>query len=85
MRNMWYRHASYYIQACTFPHIAGHEISGFLQDGTPVAIEPLNYCGSCAECKQGKYNLCSSEEFDILGATTDGGMTEKMLFLIIVL
>ena len=61
------------------PHIAGHEISGFLQDGTPVAIEPLNYCGSCAECKQGKYNLCSSEEFDIIGATTDGGMTEKML------
>ena len=59
------------------PHIAGHEISG--QDGTPVAIEPLKYCGSCDECKQGKYNLCSSEEFDILGATTDGGMTEKML------
>ena len=24
------------------PHIAGHEISGFLQDGTPVAIEPLS-------------------------------------------
>ena len=42
------------------PHIAGHEISGFLQDGTPVAIEPLKYCGSCDECKQGKYNLCSS-------------------------
>ena len=61
------------------PHIAGHEISGFLNDGSPVAIEPLTYCGSCRECKEGKYNLCSSKEFDILGATTDGGMAEKMI------
>jgi threonine dehydrogenase-like Zn-dependent dehydrogenase len=61
------------------PHIAGHEISGYLSDGSPVVIEPLTYCGSCQECKEGKYNLCSSKEFNILGATTDGGMTEKMI------
>ena len=58
------------------PHIAGHEISGFLNDGSPVAIEPLTYCGSCRECKEGKYNLCSSKEFDILSpAETEALLT----------
>ena len=28
-----------------FPHIAGHEMTGNLTDGTLVAIEPLKYCG----------------------------------------
>ena len=28
--------------------IPGHEISGELEDGTAVAIEPIDPCGSCA-------------------------------------
>ena len=61
------------------PHIVGHEISGYLTDGTPVAIEPLTYCGSCEECSNGQYNLCSSKEFNLLGITSDGGMAEKII------
>ena len=33
--------------------IPGHEISGELEDGTPVAIEPIHACGSCQYCQAG--------------------------------
>ena len=50
-----------------FPHIAGHEMTGNLTDGTLVAIEPLKYCGKCEVCKSGDYNLCSADEADMIG------------------
>ena len=39
--------------------IAGHEIAGVLEDGTPVAIEGIFGCGTCEWCAQGDYNLCA--------------------------
>ena len=62
-----------------FPHIAGHEMTGNLTDGTLVAIEPLKYCGQCNVCKSGDYNLCSAEEADMIGLTSDGGMAEEII------
>ena len=35
----------------------GHEFAGLLEDGTPVAIEPVLYCGDCVPCGRGDYNL----------------------------
>jgi threonine dehydrogenase-like Zn-dependent dehydrogenase len=56
--------------------IAGHEISGVLEDGTAVAIEGIFGCGSCEWCAQGNYNICDRASEDVLGMTQPGGMAE---------
>jgi len=56
--------------------IAGHEIAGVLEDGTPVAVEAIFGCGTCDQCAQGKYNLCELCGVEILGMTKPGGMAE---------
>jgi len=59
------------------PYIAGHEIAGVLDDGTPVAVEPIIPCGQCAYCKDGNYNLC---RFLItLGIGRNGGMADEVI------
>jgi L-iditol 2-dehydrogenase len=55
------------------PLVLGHEVSGVVVDrgaraskhplGQRVALEPGIPCGSCAECRQGRYNLCSDVRF----------------------
>ena len=57
----------------------GHEFAGLLDDGTPVAIEPVAYCGACAQCDSGDYNLCSRAIADVLGFGQDGGMAEEVM------
>jgi threonine dehydrogenase-like Zn-dependent dehydrogenase len=56
--------------------ILGHELAGVRSDGTPVVVEALFGCGSCAECKVGRYNLCSTCHDRALGVRIDGGMAE---------
>ncbi len=56
--------------------IAGHEIAGLLEDGTPVAIEPVVPCGECEYCRIGKYNLCPQAM--VLGIARNGGMAEAV-------
>ena len=34
--------------------IAGHEIAGVLEDGTPVAVEPVIPCEACSYCSLGE-------------------------------
>ncbi len=57
----------------------GHEMAGELDDGTPVAIEPLAPCGRCEHCTTGRYNLCVRGPEMVLGIGQDGGMAEQML------
>lgn len=57
----------------------GHEFAGLLEDGTPVAIEPVLYCGDCVPCDRGDYNLCHRAGTDVLGFGNDGGMAEEVL------
>lgn len=57
----------------------GHEFAGLLEDGTPVAIEPVLYCGDCVPCGRGDYNLCHRAGTDVLGFGNDGGMAEEVL------
>jgi threonine dehydrogenase-like Zn-dependent dehydrogenase len=56
--------------------ILGHELAGVRSDGTPVVVEALFGCGSCAECRLGRYNLCSTCHERALGVRIDGGMAE---------
>jgi threonine dehydrogenase-like Zn-dependent dehydrogenase len=54
----------------------GHEIAGVLEDGTAVAIEPIEPCGGCAPCIDGDYQVCRNGNDMIYGIGRDGGMAE---------
>jgi threonine dehydrogenase-like Zn-dependent dehydrogenase len=56
----------------------GHELAGVLDDGTPVAIEPIEPCGHCESCREGRYNLCAEAPGVILGVGLDGGMADEI-------
>jgi threonine dehydrogenase-like Zn-dependent dehydrogenase len=58
--------------------IPGHEISGELMDGTPVAIEPIDPCGVCRYCLDGDYQVCPSGADRIYGVSKHGGMAEQI-------
>ncbi|MFT4518638.1 MAG: threonine dehydrogenase-like Zn-dependent dehydrogenase [Halioglobus sp.] len=57
----------------------GHEVAGTLQDGTPVALEPLAPCGHCDMCVQGDYGLCRLGPGMVHGIGLEGGMAEQIL------
>ncbi len=57
----------------------GHEFAGYLDDGTPVAVEPVAFCGACVQCTSGDYNLCHKAVVDVLGFGQDGGMAEEAM------
>jgi threonine dehydrogenase-like Zn-dependent dehydrogenase len=56
--------------------IAGHEFAGVLNDGTPVAVEPIFGCASCPQCEQGNFNRCETTGPTALGMLSSGGMSE---------
>ena len=58
----------------------GHELAGYLADGTPVAVEPVTPCGQqCEFCDRGDYNVCPTSTRQVIGAGADGGMAEYVL------
>ena len=59
------------------PVVLGHEMAGRLPDGTPVAVEPVDPCWKCPQCKEGAYNLCEKGPSMVLGVGRDGGMAER--------
>jgi len=59
--------------------VPGHEIAGRLEDGTPVAVEPLDGCAICDCCVRGDYHLCRSGVSRMLGIGADGGMAERVV------
>ena len=58
--------------------IPGHEIAGELEDGTPVAIEPIAPCGTCRYCRTGDTQVCTVGNSMIYGIGRDGGMAEAL-------
>lgn len=69
------------------PIIMGHEFSGEVIQigkgvnkvsvGDLVTVEPIIYCGSCAACLNGYYNICEQRGF--YGLTEDGGFSEYVV------
>jgi threonine dehydrogenase-like Zn-dependent dehydrogenase len=57
----------------------GHEFSGHLTDGTPVAVEPLDPCWACDACRNGDYHRCVRGPAMVIGVGLDGGMAEECL------
>ena len=60
-------HASFYLDPLTsFPFIPGHELSGRLDDGTRVVVQPVLGCAvrgidpPCRFCAQGRIGLCEN-------------------------
>jgi len=66
------------------PVVIGHEFSGRIVDvgrevkelsiGEVVAVEEIQWCGRCRECRGGYWNQCRNIED--LGFTLDGGLAE---------
>src|SRR5271167_4170074 len=69
------------------PFTLGHEIAGVIESlgpdaegaviGDRVAVYPWIGCGSCAACRAGEENLCSSHRH--LGIAADGGFATHVL------
>jgi 2-desacetyl-2-hydroxyethyl bacteriochlorophyllide A dehydrogenase len=57
----------------------GHEIAGITENGTPVAIEPLSPCGTCAPCRRGDEHLCADSSAMLFGVGLDGGMADRIV------
>ena len=68
-----------HLEAWNLPSTLGHEMAGFLPDGTAVAVEPMAPCGSCPECLSGAYNLCRLGPSMLIGTGRDGGMADECL------
>lgn len=54
----------------------GHEISGVLEDGRRVAIEPWNSCGVCDQCRQGNFIRCRAGFYKTI---IQGGFAERIV------
>ena len=58
--------------------ILGHELAGYTENGTAVAIEPVVGCGVCDYCGEGHPGHCV-EQLMLMGITQDGGMAERII------
>jgi (R,R)-butanediol dehydrogenase/meso-butanediol dehydrogenase/diacetyl reductase len=61
--------------------VIGHEVvgrtvesAGHVAAGTPVFVNPLLPCGSCAPCRRGQFNTC--EHLGFVGIDANGGAAE---------
>jgi 2-desacetyl-2-hydroxyethyl bacteriochlorophyllide A dehydrogenase len=61
------------------PVTLGHEIAGYLDDGTPVAIWPLIPCRRCDRCAAGEVTQCRQAVTQSIGIGRDGGMADEMV------
>jgi threonine dehydrogenase-like Zn-dependent dehydrogenase len=57
----------------------GHEFSGTLADGTPVAVLPMAPCGRCARCIAGEGQQCAQALGTLYGIARDGGLAERAI------
>src|SRR3981081_4121997 len=72
-------HASFYLDPLTsFPFIPGHELSGRLEDGTRVVVQPVLGCAVRGidpprrMCQEGRSGLCENgNEGEIAAALTN--------------
>ena len=66
------------------PVVPGHEFSGLIaglghgvtawEMGQPVTVEPSLVCGTCYNCRRGRYNICTN--LKVIGCQAPGSMAE---------
>lgn len=59
------------------PVTLGHEFSGRLDDGTPVAVLPAVACGECDRCRAGQDQQCAEVLGAMYGVSLDGGLADE--------
>jgi len=84
----YYKHGRIGDFVVTRPMILGHEVAGIIeavgagvqdmQMGDIVAMEPGVPCGTCQECKVGRYNLCKDVQF-FATPPVHGALTEVVI------
>ena len=57
--------------------ILGHEFSGRLDDGTPVAVLPVIRCRTCDRCLAGSEQQCRNALGAMYGVSLDGGLADE--------
>jgi threonine dehydrogenase-like Zn-dependent dehydrogenase len=60
------------------PVTLGHEFSGRLDEGTPVAVLPFLACGHCDRCANGDPQQCGAALQTMYGVTLDGGLADEV-------
>jgi L-iditol 2-dehydrogenase len=68
------------------PVVPGHEFAGTVAEvgpdvrgfvpGQRVTVEPSLVCGTCINCRQGRYNIC--ERLQVIGCQTSGALAEYL-------
>jgi L-iditol 2-dehydrogenase len=56
------------------PRVPGHEVAGYLEDGSEVGLHPDLGCGKCRWCSAGLENRCPDGVS--IGLDRDGGLAE---------
>jgi NADPH:quinone reductase-like Zn-dependent oxidoreductase len=79
--DLWVRRG---LPGVKLPHINGSDVAGEvaqageyvtdLKPGTRVLLAPMMFCNHCAECTNGRQNMC--RQFTVLGNLVDGGNAE---------
>jgi L-iditol 2-dehydrogenase len=69
------------------PYRPGHEVVGVVEQvgdgvsdlaaGDPVVLEPNLVCGTCRQCRSGRYNICRN--LAVFGCQTTGGMADAFV------
>lgn len=59
------------------PLILGHEACGRRSDGRRFAVNPLVTCGRCADCRQGRENICERRQI-ISMPPREGAFAEQL-------
>ena len=62
-----------------FPFTLGHEFAGVLDDGTAVAVEPIDSCGTCDQCAVGNHQRCRLGMEVFYGMGADGGLCDEVV------
>ncbi|MFG1710927.1 zinc-binding dehydrogenase [Nonomuraea sp. M3C6] len=58
------------------PLVMGHEFAGRAEDGRPVIVNPILFCGNCDNCARGLTNVCRQRR--IVGVHLPGGFAERV-------
>ncbi|MFI1539223.1 zinc-binding dehydrogenase [Streptomyces anandii] len=54
--------------------VAAGRAAGDFAPGDRVIVEPNLYCGRCAQCRSGRYNIC--QELKVFGCQTPGALAD---------